>query len=85
MIKCISSKKVYATSQIAEDALIEARTQFDYGPNKGPVAVYQCEDCGYFHLTSKGAVNPRLAQYISDGKLQRQKEANKWMEKIKRR
>ena len=76
---------MFATSQIAEEALIEARTQFEYGPHKGPVAVYQCEDCGYFHLTSKGTVNPRLAQYISDGKLQRQKEANRWMEKLRKR
>ena len=85
MIKCVSGKKVYPTSQVAEGALIEARTQFEYGLNKGPAAIYQCDDCGCFHLTSQGAMNPRLAQYISDGKLKRQKEANRWIEKIKKR
>lgn len=71
--------------EIAEDALIEARTTFEYGTHAGPVAVYQCEDCGHYHLTSKGTVNARLALYISEGMLRRQKEANQWMDKIKRK
>ena len=83
MIKCISHKKVYPTQEIAEDALMDARTHFDYSPKGGPVAVYHCEDCGHYHLTSKGAMNERLALYIANGKLNRQKEANRWLDKMK--
>lgn len=85
MIKCISHKKGYPSLEIAEDALIEARTNFEYGAHPGPVAVYQCDDCGYYHLTSKGTVNKRLAQYIAEGKLKQQKEANRWLDKLKRK
>lgn len=85
MIKCISHKKVYPTQEIAEDALIEARTHYNYAAQGGPVTVYQCEDCGYYHLTSRGPMNARLASYISEGKLNREKEANRWLDKIKRK
>ena len=85
MIKCISHKKVYPSKEIAEEALVEAHTHYNYAPKGGPVAVYQCDDCGYFHLTSQGTMNPRLALYISNGKLGREKEANRWLDKMKRK
>ena len=85
MIKCISHKRVYPTQEIAEDALIEARTHFDYVNQQGPVAVYQCEDCGYYHFTSRGPANEKLTQFLESGKISKQKEANHWLEKLKRK
>ncbi len=85
MIKCISHKKVFATQEIAEEALIDARSNFEYGTRTGPVAVYRCDDCGYFHLTSKGPVNQKLQEAINSGKIKLQQEANKWIGKIRRR
>ena len=85
MIRCISNKKVYLTEDIAEQALIEAHTQFEYKKGSGPVAVYRCDDCGYFHLTSQGLMNQTLAQLLKNGKIQRQKEANQWIHKLKKR
>jgi hypothetical protein len=85
MIKCISHKRCYLAQEIAEEALIEARANFDYGKGNGPVAVYRCEDCGYYHLTSSGTMNNRLAESIKSGKIQLQKEANKWIGKMKKK
>lgn len=85
MKKCPSGKRLYLTQVLAEEALIEAHIQFDYRQGNGPIAVYQCEDCDAFHLTSKGTVNPRLAQLLADGKIQKQKEALKWQAKWKGR
>lgn len=85
MIKCSSGKKVYVTRELAEEALIGARTRFDYPPGKGPVNVYQCEDCGYFHLTSKGMINDALAKRQKDGTIDRDKEADAWLNKLKRK
>ena len=76
---------MYPTQEIAEDALIEARINFDFPKGKGPVAVYQCEDCGQYHLTSRGTMNSRLAEHISSGKINLHKEANRWTDKIKKR
>lgn len=83
MIKCVTQKKVYLNREIAEEALLGARTRFEYAAGQGPVAVYQCEDCGYFHLTSKGLVNEKLAQHLKEGKIAREKQANEWLNKLK--
>lgn len=85
MIKCSSHKKVYPTQEMAENALIDARIHFDYATHDGPIAVYKCEDCGNYHLTSKGTVNQKLAALMSNGQLKRQKEANQWLDKLKRK
>jgi hypothetical protein len=84
MSTCVTNKKMYPTAEIAEDALIEARTHYDFG-RAGPVAIYCCEDCGSYHLTSKGEMNEKLKQYLATGKISLQKEANHWMNKIKKR
>jgi hypothetical protein len=85
MDRCISGKRIYSSKEVAEDVLVEAWTRFDYSAGNGPVAVYQCEDCGYFHLTSKGPMNERLSRALTDGKIRRQKEADKWLDRLKRR
>lgn len=83
MAGCITGKKSYSSESLAEDALIEARTR--HGDEKnGPVGVYRCEDCSQFHLTSKGVMNPRLAQYIKEGKLKLNQEANRWKGRLDR-
>jgi ABC-type ATPase with predicted acetyltransferase domain len=76
---------MYSSQEVAEDALIEAWTRFEYAPNQGPVAVYKCEDCGQYHLTSKGTMNEKLSKALAAGKIQRQKEADRWLDKLKRR
>jgi len=83
-MKCISQKRIYQTHEQAEEALINARTRFDYPAQAGPVAVYHCDDCGYFHLTSKGEINERLARELAAGSIERQKVADHWARKLKK-
>jgi hypothetical protein len=83
MMKCASQKRIYYTRQDAVMALLDARTRFDYAEGHGPIAIYQCEDCGHFHLTSKGVMDETLAAHLESGKIRRQKEADRWTNKIK--
>jgi hypothetical protein len=83
MLKCPTGKRVYLTEAMAEDALIDAHSRHQYA-GTGPIAVYQCEDCGYYHFTSKGEMNKKLAEQITGGKIKRQQEANQWMNKLKK-
>lgn len=85
MNRCISGKRLYVSQEVAEDALIETWTRFDFSASNGPVAVYRCDDCGHYHLTSRGPMNEKLSQAIADGKIRRQKEADQWMNKLKRK
>lgn len=83
MLKCPTGKRVYPTETMAEDALIDAHSRHQYS-GTGPIAVYQCEDCGYYHFTSKGEMNKKLAEQIVSGKIKRQQEANQWKSKLKK-
>lgn len=83
MQKCTSGKRAYAYAEIAEEALIEAHIQYEFGQAKKPVTFYLCEDCGYYHLTSQGIMNNRLATQLKEGKLDRLKEANRWSRMFK--
>lgn len=85
MSKCVTHKKIYQSHELAVEALIGARTRFDYAHNSGPIAVYRCDDCGYYHLTSQGKMNERLEKYLTEGKIQLQKEANHWVDKLKKK
>ncbi len=83
MIKCSTGKRVYLTESLAEDALIDAHSRNDYS-GSGPVNIYRCEECGYYHFTSKGMMNEKLASQISNGKMKNQQEANRWMRKLRK-
>ena len=85
MKACVSGKKMYSTQEIAEDVLIESRSKFEYTRGTGPIAVYRCDDCGYYHLTSKGPMNEKLSQYMASGKINLDQEANRWLNKFKKR
>ncbi len=85
MNSCPSGKRVYQTLELAEEALIGAWIAYEYGKGNGPVAIYQCEDCGLYHFTSQGEMNKRLAQMLKEGKIQKQKEADKWERKFRKR
>jgi hypothetical protein len=83
MLKCPTGKRVYMTKALAEDALIDSHSRHLYA-GTGPIAIYQCEDCGYYHFTSKGEMSKKLAEQIANGKIKRQQEANQWMNKLKK-
>ena len=83
MITCRTGKRVYQTESIAEEALIDAHSRNHYS-GSGPVSIYQCEECGYYHFTSKGPMNKRLAEQISSGKIKLQQQATEWSRKWKK-
>lgn len=84
MSRCISQKKVFLSQQMAEEALIEAWSTYIFEPNKGPVTIYHCDDCGYYHFTSQGKMNERLEKELAAGKIKLQREANHWQWKMKK-
>jgi hypothetical protein len=76
---------MYPTESIAEEALISAWITYQYTHGNGPVGVYICEECGSFHLTSQGPINKKLEQAIASGKIQKSKEINAWLDKMRRK
>ncbi|HEY5692710.1 MAG TPA: hypothetical protein VIS49_14740 [Cyclobacteriaceae bacterium] len=85
MQTCRSGKRCFINFELAEEALIGAHVAYNYGKGSGPVGVYQCGECGHYHLTSQGIVNKRLEQLIKNGDIQKQREAHQWEGKWKKR
>ena len=83
MQKCSSGKRIYLSFEVAQDALVESWIDFEFRPGAGPISVYKCDDCGYYHLTKSGVMDEKLRQYLDDGKIERQKEAKYWQNKFK--
>ncbi|MGE0771613.1 MAG: hypothetical protein AB7K37_07875 [Cyclobacteriaceae bacterium] len=77
-MRCPSGKRAYGSLEMAEEALLEAHVTFDYRSGSGPVAVYQCEECGNFHFTSSGSMNEKLATSLRSGEIKRRKEERHW-------
>ena len=84
MSTCVTHKKMYPNESMAEEALVSAWIKYDYAPGNGPVGIYRCEECGAFHLTSKGKMNDKLSTLLASGEVQKEKEADKWLSKLKR-
>lgn len=74
------NKRAYDTENLAVEALLGARVA--YAGNTS-ISVYLCEDCGKWHLSSKGNVNGRLAKELASGKIERQREADFWERKLR--
>lgn len=85
MHTCSSGKRCYLSLELAEEALIGAHVAYSYVKGSGPIGVYQCDECSCYHLTSQGAMNKRLEQMINNGEIQKQKEAQQWEGKWKKR
>jgi hypothetical protein len=85
MAGCVTGKRQFATREMAEEVLIDSWVRYTYARGHGPVAVYRCDDCGEYHLTSSGEMNPALAKFLKEGNVQRQKEALYWADKLKRK
>lgn len=54
MERCTSGKRIYESESLAEEALIQNHIFNNYRAGEGPRNFYPCEDCGYWHFTSKG-------------------------------
>ncbi|HOO10825.1 MAG TPA: hypothetical protein PKW06_12865 [Cyclobacteriaceae bacterium] len=85
MKTCPTRKRCHATYELAEEALIGAHLAYRFGKGRRPVGVYQCDECGLYHLTSRGEVNSRLQKMLDEGEIQKQKEANWWEGKFRKR
>ena len=76
---------MYVNEELAIEALIGAHTAYSYKAGQGHIAVYCCDDCGQYHFTSKGPMNDQLYRQLSDGRISKEKEANHWISRFKKR
>lgn len=83
MKNCPSGKQVFASEDIAVEALLDLWSRVDFGRGTAPVTVYVCSDCGQYHFTSKGQRHPRLVELLSGKDLRVRRQASDWERKLR--
>ena len=81
--KCISGKRLYADKQLAEEALIQHHIRNEFSNHQGPINVYQCEECGNWHFTSKGNKNILLDDEEVVKRIGKERLAFQWERKFR--
>ena len=82
-MRCSTGKRCFAGESVALEALIQNHIINDYLPNEGPVNVYECHQCGYWHFTSKGLKNAIFKDADTLKRIQQERRANYWERKLK--
>lgn len=80
---CSSGKRVFDTQELANEALINNHIVNDYKPNEGPLNVYQCDDCGLWHFTSKGSKSDLLDDQEVIERIKKERLATYWERQLK--
>lgn len=65
MSSCSTGKTCYEDQYEAEQALIENWIRYHHRPGAGPQNVYQCQDCGLYHFTSRGPMSEVLEENMN--------------------
>lgn len=80
--KCISGKRCFDDEGIASEALVQHHILNEYSANQGPRNVYQCEECGNWHFTSKSK-NSLLDDPDISKRIKKEREASQWERKLR--
>jgi hypothetical protein len=67
--ECISGKRCYVEKKDAEDALIHSRITNGFS---GARNIYICDDCGTYHLTSRGEISDVIEKRRSEIEIARE-------------
>ncbi len=80
---CVTGKTCFDSMEIAEEALIQNRIRNYHVDGMGPINVYQCENCGSWHFTSKGEPSKLLSLKETKERIRKGGEAYYWERKLK--
>ncbi len=83
MKACSSGKRCFETESIAVDSLIQHHIINDYPKGEGPINVYECEECGNWHYTSKGERNKILEDPETKAQIKKEHIANYWGRRLR--
>ncbi len=79
MSKC-KSKRAFDTEDLAVEALIQTHIRFE---NTTVTGIYNCMDCGLWHVTSKSEVDVRLQEAIDSGYIKKERNAFNWEQRLR--
>ena len=79
-MKCVTGKNGYYSEQEVQEALIRSHIRFV----KAAQSYYLCNDCGEYHLTSQGILNPLLNDPQIQARIKKERQEQDWLERFSR-
>lgn len=73
-MRCPTGKNSYYSESEVQEALIRSHIRFLQGAKN----YYQCHDCGEYHLTSQGEINPILNDPEVKKRIKREQQEQEW-------
>ncbi len=81
---CPVSKKVsYENEELALEALIQHHIRNFHQQDRGPRNIYECQHCGSWHFTSKGARHPELESDEVKQRIKKEQLGEYWERKLR--
>ncbi|MCP4457263.1 MAG: hypothetical protein GY816_04435 [Cytophagales bacterium] len=82
-MRCSSGKTSFESKELAEEALIQNHIRSNHRKGSGPQNVYECQDCGEWHFTSR----PPASELFSDkdilNRMDLERRSYDWERKVK--
>lgn len=82
-MKCSSGKRAYSNLVLAKETLIQHHIRNNYKRGEGPINVYECQECGNWHFTSKGAENEIFEDQEVMARIESERRAFLWEQKLR--
>jgi hypothetical protein len=80
---CSTGKTPFGTEELAIEALVQNYIRHQHRPGAGPQDVYQCQDCGNWHFTSRPPTNPILLKPETIARIKQEGRAMEWESKFR--
>lgn len=80
---CSTGKAKYYSEEEAEESLVGLWVRHQYREGAGPQSFYCCIDCGDYHLTKQGPMNPRLRKGLDDGSIAAMRRHDEWEDRFR--
>ena len=73
-MRCPTGKKGYYLEREVQEALIRSHIRFLQAAKN----YYRCHDCGEYHLTSQGELNPIINEPETKARIKREQQEQEW-------
>ncbi|MEQ9405011.1 MAG: hypothetical protein RIM99_15570 [Cyclobacteriaceae bacterium] len=77
-MKCVTGKNCFETEDLAIEALIQNHIKFRHREGAGPINVYECRDCRFWHFTSSGKVSYVFNDPEIVARIRREQKMSDW-------
>lgn len=82
-MKCRSGKTAFDSKELGEEALIQNHIRNNHREGSGPQNIYECDDCGDWHFTSRHPISELLLDESVLKRIARERLSLQWEQKIK--